>query len=102
MRTAAGLIAILVGMVGVVGVAEARERSLRDLPGDVWGLAFAWTEPLKQAARESKRFDPVSGVWFGMLEGSATSMEHTVGLFLPEGKPAEVENGKVKLLRYTF
>ncbi len=59
--------------------ALAEERSITELPKDVWDLAFSWTEPIKQAAKQSKRSDPVSGLWFGVLDGSVKSMERTAG-----------------------
>jgi hypothetical protein len=83
-------------------VAQARERPLEELPKDVLSLAFVWTEPLKQVARHSRRHDPVSGLWMGLVDGSVKSVERTARLFLPEGTatPPEPEPGKI--LRYTF
>lgn len=84
--------------------AEARERPIEDLPKDVWNLAFVWTEPLKQAARESRRFDPVSGVWFGLLEGSIKSVQRATDLLVPERDPASTRESDPTnpQFRYSF
>ena len=103
MRT---IIVVMTGMLIITGagVAEARERTLTELPGDVWNLAFVWTEPIKQAAKYSRTFDPVSGVWFGLLDGSVKSVERAAAFICPDGKERagpEMKSGKA-LLRYTF
>ena len=100
------LVAVMAGMLIVVAaaVAEARERTLTELPADVWNLAFAWTEPIKQAAKYSRTFDPVSGVWFGLLDGSVKSVGRAAQFIRPEDKERagpETKSGKA-LLRYTF
>ncbi len=83
--------------------AVAEERVIKDLPKDVARLAFAWTEPIKQIARNVRRFDPVSGLWFGLVEGSAKSIERTAEVLLPEDKEQspKVKSGKL-LYRYSF
>ena len=90
---------------GWVAVADAREKDLEDLPRDVWDLATAWTQPIQQVARETQRFDPVSGTWFGLLEGSLKSVEQTVAFILPpqhQDQPgSEVKDGKL-LFNYGF
>ncbi|MBI1992565.1 MAG: hypothetical protein HYS71_04960 [Candidatus Omnitrophica bacterium] len=96
------LIAVIIALWAEQG--EAREKSLGELPKDVWDLAFVWTEPIKQAAKEARRFDPVSGTWFGILEGSVKSVERAADFFLPgdEQHPGlQYKSGKA-LLRYTF
>ena len=103
MRT---IIAVIVGMLMVAGAgaAEARERTLTELPGDVWNLAFAWTEPIKQAAKYSQQIDPVSGVWFGLLDGSVKSVERVTEFIRPADKARagpDMKSGKA-MLRYTF
>ncbi len=65
------------------------EKSIAELPGDLWNVAFVWTEPLKHVAKETRHFDPISGAWFGLLEGSMKSVERTAGFFLPAGKDKE-------------
>ena len=103
MRLVTALLIVLVMAVGT-GKADAKEKSITELPKDIWNLVFVWTEPIKEAARESRRFDPVSGVWFGLLEGSVKSVERTAELFLSGDKDhpgAEYKSGKA-LLRYTF
>ena len=100
------IVAVIAGMLIVVAaaVAEARERALTELPGDVWNLAFVWTEPIKQAVKYSRTFDPVSGVWFGLLDGSVKSVERAAAFIRPDDKERagpETKSGKA-LLRYTF
>ncbi len=87
-----------------VPCAGAREKSIEELPQDVWTLAFMWTEPIKGVVRESRRFDPVSGLWFGLLEGSITSVERTANFFLPSEETQQGTNQKSgkPLLRYSF
>lgn len=79
------------------------QRDLIDLPRDVWNLTFVWTEPFKHIARETRRFDPVSGTWFGLLEGSMKSVERAAGVLLPnkESESPGVKSGKL-LYRYSF
>ena len=103
MRTS---IVVVTGMLIIAGAgaAEARERTLTELPGDVWNLAFAWTEPIKQVVKYSRAFDPVSGVWFGLLDGSVKSVERAAAFIRPDDNERagpEMKSGKA-LLRYTF
>ena len=100
------IIAVIVGLLIVAGTgaAQARERTLTELPGDVWNLAFAWTEPIKQAAKYSRQFDPVSGTWFGLLDGAVKSVERATQFIRPEDKERagpEMKSGKA-VLRYWF
>lgn len=103
---AAGFILMLfIQAAGLADEAQARDRPIEELPKDVWNLAFVWTEPIKSMANAARRFDPVSGLWFGLLEGSVKSLERTAELFLlrkaqePPTSPAQPDNA---LLRYTF
>ena len=91
----------LIALVSWVASVEASERSMEKLPQDVWGVA---TAPITSIAKETRRFDPVSGLWFGLVEGSIKSFERTAGLLLqnnqePSGHPAPSEK---PLLRYSF
>ena len=97
MRYAILAVVLLAG----AGMVEARERPIEDLPGDVWEIASLWTEPIKQVARDTRRFDPVSGVWFGLLEGSVRSMERTAEFLMPS-KDSGARQRNPLLLRYTF
>jgi hypothetical protein len=83
---------------------QAKERPIEELPRDVWDVATAWTEPIKSVAKQSRRFDPVSGLWFGMLEGSIKSVERTTALFLQEERTprGSAEPTEQPLLRYNF
>ena len=97
------MVMLLVG--GAMAAEAARERPLEQLPKDAWDLAFVWTEPVKQVAHESRRFDPISGLWFGLLEGSIKSVERTAEFFFPPETPAPAgrpEPHNKPLLRYTF
>ena len=103
MRQGVAIAVILVMAMGM-GRLEAKERPIEQLPKDVWDLAFIWTEPIKHVAKESRRFDPVSGLWFGMLEGSIKSVERTTQLFMhedvtPRGSAQPAEQ---PLLKYSF
>ena len=100
----AGVVMVVLLIAGWTAPVAARERSLDDLPHDVWDVAFAWTEPIKHVARETRRFDPVSGLWFGLLEGSIKSVERTAGLFLPTQDEPSRNTGQSgqPLLRYSF
>lgn len=97
-----GAIAALVCIAA--GRADAKQKELKDLPKDALNLAFVWTEPLKQIAEQSKRFDPVSGLWFGLLRGSVKSVERTAAVLIPQDEDeagAEFEGSKA-LLKYHF
>lgn len=96
---------VVIGLLVCAGAsgAAAKEGALEDLPKDVLDLAFVWTEPVKQIARNTRSFDPVSGAWFGLLEGSVKSLERTADLFLsPEDAASERQQRDPRLLRYTF
>jgi hypothetical protein len=64
------------------GLVAADERTLGDLPKDAWDVASVVTEPVKGMARGARRLDPISGLWRGLLEGSARSVERTADLLL--------------------
>jgi hypothetical protein len=98
------VVAFICVMALGMGQVDAKERPIEQLPKDVWDLAFVWTEPIKHVAKESRRFDPVSGLWFGMLEGSIKSVERTTQLFMhedvtPRGSAQPAEQ---PLLKYSF
>ena len=96
------ILAVLLVMVGA-GLAEARERPLQDLPADVWQVAALWTEPLRAVARDARRFDPISGLWFGLLEGSVKSMQRTADFVLSSKRlPGNRPRDPRLFLRYTF
>ena len=98
-----GLIAML--LVGWTAVANARDKDLEDLPRDAWDLATVWTEPIKGVARETRRLDPVSGAWFGLLKGSLKSIERTVAFILPpqqEDQPGAAVKGEKLPFHYAF
>jgi len=99
------ILALLIQAAGWAGRAEARDRPLEELPRDVWELAFVWTEPIKSMAKEVRRFDPVSGLWFGLLEGSVKSVERTAEFFIPrhaQEPPTSPDETDNPLLRYSF
>ena len=95
---------VLIGISVGTLAAEAKDRPIEQLPQDVWNLATVWTEPIKGVARESRRLDPISGVWIGLIDGSVKSVERTAQFFLPTENNAPgptYKEGKA-LLRYTF
>jgi len=99
------LVILLIGGMLSVGVSPvwAIERRLEQLPGDVFDILFLWTEPLKQVAEQSRRFDPVSGLWLGLVEGTRKSLERSVQFFLFQDRsaaPSPREPGEI--LRYSF
>lgn len=73
---------LVIGSLGALPAA-AVEKSIEELPKDVRDAAFVWTEPLKSVAERSRQFDPVSGLWFGLLDGTVKSVERTVRIFVP-------------------
>ncbi len=102
-RVMAGLI---VGLLLGASGAQAKDRAIEELPRDLWNLAFAWTEPIKSVAKQTRQFDPVSGLWFGMVDGSVKSVERTAEFFLGKHGDTDAEGPDIKgskaLLRYTF
>ena len=104
MRGALRVICIA-GLIGGGGhsVVFAEEKALTELPKDVTDLAFVWTEPIKSVAEQSRRFDPVSGLWFGLLAGTVKSVERTVKILIPEEThPSRTPRAPDVRLRYTF
>lgn len=105
MRRVAAL--VVVGtMVTWAGISEAREQPLQKLPADVWDLATVWTEPIKEVAKQTRAFDPISGLWFGILNGSVKSLERVTRLLLARrherpNTHTPPASGKA-LFRYTF
>lgn len=92
-------------LLGAATRAAAEEKAIADLPKDLWVLATVWTEPIKGVAREVRRLDPVSGFWFGLLEGSVKSVEHATHVLL--GSPREANkqpqtSSDKPLVRYSF
>jgi len=105
MRRTAAL--VVVGtMMTWAGVSEAKEQPLQRLPSDAWDLATVWTEPIKEVAKQTRAFDPISGLWFGILNGSVKSLERVTRLLLVrqhERPDANAPSPSDKaLLRYTF
>jgi len=99
------LLMVFIGGVLLVGTAPAWavERRLEQLPGDVFDILFLWTEPLKEVAKQSRRFDPVSGLWLGLVEGTRKSLERSARFFLFQDRgtaPSPREPGEI--LRYSF
>ena len=64
-------------IIGWTGALEARERPISQLPKDVIDVAFVWTEPIKEVARQSHESNPISGLCLGLLAGSVKSVQHT-------------------------
>lgn len=105
MRRTAAL--VVVGtMMTWAGISEAKEQPLQKLPADVWDLATIWTEPIKEVAKQTRSLDPISGVWFGLLNGSVKSLERVTRLLLIRSherpNPNAPSTSDKALLRYTF
>ena len=103
MRLAVAVV-IAMGVGSWAEVVEAKDKPIEQLPKDVWDLAFAWTEPIKAVAKETQAFDPISGLWIGLVDGSVKSFERTAQFFLPRDKALHgphFEEGKA-LIRYSF
>jgi hypothetical protein len=101
MRYALGLAVVLC----CAGRVAAAERPLEQLPQDVLALADAVTQPVQEVHRETRRFDPVSGLWFGLVEGSVKSFEHTAKFLLAataEDDAQQERSGKNPLVKYSF
>ena len=95
-------VALIVAMGGGAAVVEARQRPIDELPKDIWDLAFVWTEPLKQVANQTRRRDPVRGLWFGLVDGSIRSVSRTTKFFLfPQYEPSRTPEAG-KQFRYSF
>ncbi|MBI4341908.1 MAG: hypothetical protein HY599_00900 [Candidatus Omnitrophica bacterium] len=78
------VIAAGVALVAGASVSQAREQAIEDPPKGVWDLATVWNGPIQQVNRDARRFDLVSGLWLGLLEGSVKSAERTASLVLPD------------------
>ena len=105
MRWAVGIM-VVIGLMLTVGIVEAKDRPIEQLPQDMWNLAFVWTEPIKAVAKRTRQFDPLSGFWFGLVDGSVKSVERTAAYLIPHeddstGPSPTFKSGKA-LLRYTF
>lgn len=99
-----GLVLGIILLLSWAGSVQSTEKPIDELPKDAWDLAFVWIEPIRSAARESRRFDPVSGLWFGLLEGSVKSVERMATFLWPAEEtdsdaPARPDKA---LLRYSF
>lgn len=95
---------VMGSLMGALAVSAA-ERPLDQLPQDVLALADAVTQPVRQVHRETRRFDPISGVWFGLVEGSVKSVEHTAKFFFDATKEDDAQHtrtGKNPLVKYSF
>jgi hypothetical protein len=100
MKRIAGVLAAAL-IAGWAGGAAAEDPSIEQLPRDVGNAATIWTEPLKSVAEQSRRRDPVSGLWFGLLEGSVRSVERTVNL-IRDRESAHPQRDAGKIFRYQF
>ena len=99
-----GMMALAVAvLVSWAGMAEARERSIRKLPKDVLSVAFFWTEPLKEFAEHTRRFDPIRGVWSGLVNGSVKSVQRTARFFFVKDTEPDAHGKQSEgILHYSF
>ncbi|MDP3702808.1 MAG: hypothetical protein Q8R78_00245 [Candidatus Omnitrophota bacterium] len=95
---------VIIGVAAWLGVpgAQAVDKPVEELPRDVAHLAFIWTEPIKSVATQVRRFDPVSGLWFGLLEGTVKTVERTAQFLFSDDTPSRVPREPGKRFRYTF
>ncbi len=87
--------------------AEATERSLADLPHDAFNVLFLWTEPLKAVVEQSRQYDPVSGLWIGLVDGSVKSFERSARFLIFDdlntpSTPGRVKRSPGKYINYNF
>ena len=87
--------------------AEATERQLTDLPQDAFNVLFLWTEPIKSVVRQSRQYDPVSGLWIGLVDGSVKSFERSAQFLIFDdlnqpSTPGRVKRGPGKFINYNF
>lgn len=80
-------------------VRAADERPIETLPGDVVNAATVWTEPIK--AIHARGFDPISGLWVGLIEGTVASAQRALGLIQGRASSNPARDGG-KLFRYSF
>ena len=103
--TAVSMLMMSVALGSSIAAAKTMDgRPLKQLPSDVMNLVLAWTEPIKAVVKDTRQFDPVGGLWFGLVDGSIKSVERTAAVFFPEGNDAAaptLKGGKA-LLRYSF
>lgn len=96
---------MMMGIVCAAAAAEAKDRPIEQLPADVWMVATLWTEPLKEVAKQTRQFDPISGLWFGLVDGSVKSVQRIARFFIPQEDKAApgptYREGKA-ILRYSF
>ena len=93
MRWGIGVVAGLLVLAGA-GVAGADQPDLEQLPQQVWNVAM---EPLSSVARETRRFDPISQLWFHLLESSMKSVERTANLLFRTGSDAPAPRNSTRL-----
>ena len=94
MRHVAVMLAGFLLGAGVAGIASAREWGIEELPADILGVA---TEPIRSVAKQTRQFDPISGLWFGLLEGSLKSLERATGLVVAQPEEGGSQQSKQPL-----
>lgn len=86
-----------------VGFAGAEEKTINQLPDDIVDVATVWTEPIKQVHKRSAQFDPIIGLWVGIIEGSVKSVKRVVSMvFSPDDEPHVPPRKSNETFRYTF
>ena len=105
MRWAVAVV-VAIGVGNWAGMVEAKDRPIEQLPQDVWNLALVWTEPIKAVVKQTRQFDPISGLWFGLVDGSVKSVERTAQFILPSDRDDNALHptykGEKAILRYSF
>ena len=98
---------VAIVMMAWGGVVEAEEKTIKDIPKDAWNLGTVWTEPIKGVVKETRRVNPISGLWHGLWQGSIKSLQRTAEFLIPpkeeEAQPNQpVQPEEKPLLRYSF
>ncbi len=101
MRAAWWILIVGVSLAGLPR-AEGADPELNTLPDDLVNAATVWTEPLESVASGIRRFDPIRGVWFGLLEGSVNSLNRAATLLLRREPSDEPYRDAGKVFRYRF
>ena len=75
---------VLAACVCGAAIAEAREKSISELPKDAWTIACLWAEPLKPVGALPRR-STVSDFWVAWLNGSMQSVRRSANRLFFQG-----------------
>ncbi len=92
------LLCAAVALIGGAGLVRAEDRGIEQLPQDVGNLALVWAEPLKEVPTQTRRSNPINGLWLGLVSGSIETVGNVAGFFASSSG----EDGDDPILRYSF